>query len=158
MTRTPALTLWRPWTACFTDLPPECAKRIENRGWVTRYRGDVWLHAGKKFDEDAIDTIEEIVPAKHWPTMVRADQHPTGVVAVAELVGVCTEMLSESGFYGGPDCDCGPWAFPGEAHWKFANVRKLATPVPCRGAQQLWALPPDVEAECRAQLVAESAR
>lgn len=28
--------------------------------------------------------------------------------------------------------------------WYLSNPRQLATPIPCKGAQQLWTLPPDV--------------
>lgn len=151
MSRTPALTLWRPWVACITDLPETYAKRVENRGWVTGYRGDVWLHAGKKFDDEAVYLARE----NGGGNLISPDPalHPVGVVALVELVGVCTKMFGEFDFFGSP-CDCGPWSFPGEAHWQIANVRKLAEPVPCRGAQQLWMLPADVEAACRAQLEA----
>jgi hypothetical protein len=170
VSRTPTLTLWRPWTSCITDIPGPAAKRVENRGWTTGYRGDIWLHAGKKFDADNAnfgngiwaksDPCHEVGSVRiHYATdepilSTNPADHPTGVVALVELVGICTETLSESGFYGGPDCDCGPWSFPGEAHWRIANVRRLAEPVPCRGAQQLWTLPADVEAACRVQLEA----
>lgn len=155
MSRTPALTLWRPWTACITDLPAEWAKRVENRGWVTRYRGPVWLHAGKRFDDNALDLADEIGRGRaRLP--IEPDDHPTGIVALVDLVDVCTKFFGEYDFFG-TTCDCGPWAFSGEAHWRIANVRKLAESVPCRGAQQLWTLPADVEAACRAQLEAVSA-
>jgi hypothetical protein len=44
---------------------------------------------------------------------------------------------------------------PGQWHWELTDVRPLAGPVPCRGAQRLWGLPIDVEAAARAQLTTE---
>ena len=41
---------------------------------------------------------------------------------------------------------------PGRYGYLLAGVRKLRTPVPCRGYQRLWRLPDDVEAAVRAQL------
>jgi hypothetical protein len=145
---TPALTLWRPWAACFTMPPEAVAKRVENRTWVTRYRGDVWLHAGLTFDADAFGVIDEIVPGviPHDPA-----QHPGGIVALAELVDVCTKQLTTFDFFG-PGCECGKWAFPGQAHWQFENVRVLPEPVPGPGGRSLWKPADDVEALCRAQM------
>lgn len=159
--RTPALTLWRPWPACFTDLPAHAAKRVENRTWNTAHRGDVYLHAGQRFDHDAFRTIGPIertirgedlgdvhvcyTPDAHWISRNPAE-HPTGIVAVAELVDVCTRSRH------GHPCDCGPWAVPGQCHWRFANIRKLATPIPCPGAQQLWWPTPAIVAAVTANL------
>ena len=42
--------------------------------------------------------------------------------------------------------------FVGPFGWLLADVRALAAPVPCRGAQGLWAIPPDVETEVLRQL------
>jgi hypothetical protein len=169
VTRTPALTLRRPWTACFTDIPGPAAKTVENRSWVTRYRGDVYLHAGQRFDSNAVDLANRIwasssscwTPAEgvrfHLATdepVLTADPkaYPAGVVAVAELYDICQAGLATFGSFN--PCECGPWAFPGQAHWKFRNVRKLREAVYCRGAQQLWALPADVEEIVRKQMPA----
>jgi hypothetical protein len=163
VTTLPALTLWRPWAAAFTDLLEPVAKRIENRTWATCYRGPVALHAGQRFDWEAFASIRRIVSTIGYrpqigPVAVQLDVdnilppspdgHPTGVVAVAQLVGICTQSL------GGADlrCGCGPWAFPGQRHWQFVNVRVLAEPVPCKGSQQLWSLPADVAAQVETQI------
>jgi hypothetical protein len=61
------------------------------------------------------------------------------ILAVADLVDVTRDASS-------------PWAEPGQVHWLLANVRPLAEPVPCRGWQNVWDLPPEVEAAVRAQL------
>ena len=38
--------------------------------------------------------------------------------------------------------------------YRTRNVRRLAVPVPCRGAQSIgWTVPPDVEAKVRSQLL-----
>jgi hypothetical protein len=41
---------------------------------------------------------------------------------------------------------------PGRGVWRFRNMRRLVTPIPVRGGQQWFNLPPDVEAAVRAQL------
>ena len=158
--RIPALTLWRPWTACFTALPEHAAKRHENRSWGTSYRGPVFLHAGQRWDSTALQVARRIV--RQFDDGLDVDRllpagpaaYPTGVVAVADLVAVC----SLSRWSASHRCDCGPWAFPGQWHWRFANVRALPEPVPCRGAQQLWYPPADVVAAVEAQLAEAVAR
>ena len=166
MTRIPALTLWRPWTACFTDIPGPAAKTVENRSWVTRYRGDVYLHAGQRFDGGAVELANRIWArsdscwevggvrvhlATDEPVLSEDPKaYPAGIVAVAELYDVCQVGLSTFGSFN--PCECGPWAFGGQAHWRFRNVRKLREAVYCRGAQQLWSVPNDVEAVVLEQL------
>lgn len=38
---------------------------------------------------------------------------------------------------------------PGRWAWRLANVRPLAKPIECRGAQGLWTVPDDIEAALR---------
>lgn len=150
----PAVTLWRPWTACFTDLPRAWAKRPENRGWATKHRGLIYLHGGKRFDPAAAEVAARVMAAAaaepvDLTFLARKDAHPTGIVAIADLTGVCSASASSPRRKG---CDCGPWAFPGQHHWLFGNVVKLPNPLPCNGSQQLWEPAPDVDAAARAQL------
>lgn len=150
--RIPALTLWRPWTTCFTALPEPVAKRHENRSWGTSYRGPVFLHAGQRWDPHALRVARQIVQQSglNLDALLSASQsdHPTGIVAVAELRDVC----SGSRWSRSIRCGCGPWAAPGQRHWRFADVRVLPQPVPCRGGQQLWYPPADALAAVREQL------
>jgi hypothetical protein len=39
----------------------------------------------------------------------------------------------------------GPWC------WVLQDVRALTTPIPCRGAQQFWPVPVEIEAQMREQ-------
>lgn len=159
-----AITLWRPWPACFTYLDP-VAKRIDNRAWETSYRGPVALHAGQRFDRSAFAVARDAVQALGGCVQVGSvvvclnvddllsqdpDHHPTGVVAVADLVDICSESLHSADLR----CDCGPWAFAKQRHWRFDNVQALREPVPCVGRQQLWTLPEDVAEQVAAQIEA----
>lgn len=117
----PAITLLNPWAWAITQY----GKDVENRSWMPPehvYR--LMIHAGKRWDV--------------WPDEVpRADLplvHTSAIVAVADLLHACnasrwTEQLV---------CQCGPWARPGQCHWRLHNVRVLARPVPCGGSQRLW--------------------
>ena len=161
----PALTLHRPWPACITDLPEPVAKRRENRTWTEGYRGPVWLHAGGRWDDTCARTFTRV--ARHGQlagtpeaqTMAdgwswNRDDHPTGLVALVDLVDVC----SRSRFAERLLCDCGPWAMPGQRHLLLANIRKLPTAVPCRGYQRFWRPPADAATTALAQLAAPAYR
>lgn len=50
------LSIKQPWAwAIVSGLKP-----IENRVWVTKFRGDFLIHAGKKIDQSGIDFIKSI--------------------------------------------------------------------------------------------------
>ena len=60
------------------------------------------------------------------------------VVGVARLAGVEDEAPEDEAYW------CGPWG------WRLDEVRAIE-PVPCKGAQGLWTLPPEVLATVRAR-------
>lgn len=129
-----ALTLIRPWPFAIFN----CGKDIENRSWkpgAQLKRGELFaIHAGKGWDEDGKDFIEDT--SGHW-TLARRD-HPTGIVGVVRYLGVEGDSIS-------------PWFF-GPYGWRIDPVCAFtdAEVVPCRGALGLWTLPADVEARVMA--------
>jgi hypothetical protein len=132
-----AATIWQPWAwAIAEDLKP-----VENRGWATRHRGELAIHAGLRWDEIGAADPRIIVAAGQiaGPLLSDARFVRGAIIAVVELVDVVRDSSSV-------------WAEPGQCHWLLANVRPIAEPVPCRGWQNVWDVPPDVEALVRAQL------
>lgn len=131
------LTLWRPWSAAIVHGP----KRVENRPWFPSLsfldRG-LWIaiHAGRRWDADGAELAAERwgKPYKAdettWPEILRAE----GLIGVARVVEVraLDEVRSADAGWA-----VGPWC------WILDNVRALAKPIPCRGAQGLWTLPPE---------------
>ncbi|MEW1847663.1 hypothetical protein AB0392_57725 [Nonomuraea angiospora] len=130
------LTVHQPWAwAIAADLKP-----VENRTRATRHRGEIAIHAGKRWDEAGAWDWRIMGAAKSEEPLEPDERFVFGaIIAVAELVDVTRA---------GPS----PWAEPGQVHWLLANVRPIGTPVPCRGWQNIWDVPPDVEAAVRAQL------
>ena len=54
--------------------------------------------------------------------------------------------------YGGACVNyCSAWAAEGQYHWSWKTLRMLASPVPCRGWQKLWAVDAEAERAVRAQ-------
>lgn len=147
-----ALTVRQPYAWAIADL----GKDVENRPWLTHYRGLVAIHAAGKFYESfpgfpvrTADRAYRAVKAKAElaqalpPDVPRI--RPSRIVAVARLADVCDGQKCEPNM-------CSPWSIHGETHWHLADVRALPDPVPCKGKLGLWRLPADVEAAVRGQL------
>lgn len=138
-----ALTIRQPWAAMISD----GYKTVENRRWVTHHTGLLAIHAAagagpRRDQEHAIATAARLAGLPR-DVVERSMEVRGAVVAVARLTGVCSLSLGVPP--GAPlACGCGPWAFPGQRHFRLSGVRALPEPVPCRGAQQLWQLPDDV--------------
>lgn len=139
-----ALTLIRPWDQAIVRGP----KRVENRDWkppaaLLKPGERLAIHAGRKWDAGFDAYNSEWTP----PT---ESECPSGVV-----VGVATL----DAVHDVKGCDvcmtcaiCNdPWTV-GDFGWVLKGVVALAEPVPCRGAQGLWTLPPEVAARVLAQV------
>jgi hypothetical protein len=136
------LTVRQPWPWAMAH----GGKDVENRTWNTAYRGALAIHAAARWDrEEASVRIYELTGAYVVKSVESA------VFVVVDLVDVCTVRGSAG------DCECGPWAIPGQCHWRLANPRPLPEPVPCKGRLGLWSLPADVDAAVRAQLAPDAA-
>lgn len=136
------LSLTRPWA----DLVLRHGKDIENRTWMTwtQLGQPLLIHAAKAWNEDAIDFARQAIggawldrrsttPADGW--CGSSEHHPTGIVGVVDLVSICT---AKPDFAQPLSCGCGPWAMPGQYHWKLANPRPFPKPIPCRGMPGLF--------------------
>lgn len=134
------LTVRQPWAWAIAA----GYKYIENRTWTTSYRGKLGIHAGARWDDDAEDATRFIrdtarASGHTLPNTLR-DAMPltaTGyVLAVVDLVSVCEATMNESGL----GCNCGPWAIPGQAHWRLEFPRRLDKPLAAKGSLGLWEL------------------
>ncbi len=137
-----ALTLHQPWAWAIAHAD----KDVENRTWQP-IRGVVGtpiaIHAGKEVDEEAYAAFKK---GLYGPQAAAVDDWPMalgGVVAVATVDRVETLGPGPAPF--------SRW-YAGPYGWVLRDVVPLLAPVPCRGMQMLWHLPPDVEAAVRGQL------
>lgn len=170
----PALSLWQPW-ASFVALGGKIVETrdwgTDYRGPIAIHAAkptrdlpgaaDLWRRAGR---DVALLPSARVPPA--WPL--------GAIVAVADLVDVFQVAREASGppreepLAPAPDDGVlrqlvwaedgrGLWIpeaefvlgdlSPGRFGWQFANVRALAEPIPCRGHQKIWTLPPKVHWE-----------
>lgn len=108
-----ALSIQQPWAWLIVN----GHKDVENRDWPTRMRGRIWIHAGKKFDDEGYAFITRSFPHIELPP--RAAFPRGGIVGQATITDCVTGYNS-------------PWFFG-----DFGFVLKDAVPVDliaCAGA------------------------
>lgn len=140
-----AITIHQPWAS----LIALGEKRFETRGWATKYRGPIAIHAAKKVYKEVCQTEPfSSILSEHGLT---ADNLPTGaVVAIASLeecwsVGEDYESGMPVLFNGEGGAtkhiclkeDEFGWFEPGRYAWEMAEVKQIE-PVPAKGQQGLW--------------------
>lgn len=140
-----ALTIHQPWAWAIAA----GHKNIENRGWATKHRGLLAIHAGSS--RNSLTEASEFMRGL-------GIEPPTelvfgAVIAVAELVDIIDRSEPPS-LFGSTAADSlagNPWA---EDHqcWVLKNVRALRDPVLCAGKMGLFTLDDDVCAAVTAQL------
>jgi hypothetical protein len=146
------ISLWQPWA----QLIALGQKRFETRGWPTRHRGAILIHAAKVRKNEAKEMLHFDVfwralntPSAKW---IYAEQIwnslPFGaIVCTADLVE-CWEIRCDKLYARGvmaplpegPEKEFGNYD-TGRYAWELANVRMFAKPVPYVGHQGLFDVP-----------------
>lgn len=138
-----AITVLQPWATLLAT----GKKHIETRSWKTNYRGEIFIHAGKKDPLVGIcmmtdDAKERAFRALGLPeTFNRFQKFPTGeILGKANLVNCLlideetARLIKEQN----PD----EYAFgdftPGRYAWVMENVVIFKEPIPVSGKQGLW--------------------
>lgn len=162
------LTLTQPWAT----LVALRAKQIETRSWRTNYRGWLAIHAGKglgpvggmdgllytiRGDHFFQALVGNSVDNKLMDSRIAGLSLPRGaIIAVARLTD-CKPTGGTGPKYADFVHDLSPQerAFgdytPGRFAWLLSDIRPLAEPLICKGAQGLWAVPPALQAQIEAQ-------
>lgn len=145
-----AITIIQPWATLIAI----GEKRFETRGWPTKHRGPIVIHAGKKIDKEiCMQEPFRSVLAKHGYTV---DKLPTGaVVAIVQIQG-CYRIYNtiDNGvhivrcpddqydfdkveFIHHQERSFG-WYDSGRYAWELTDVSRLPEPIPAKGQQRLW--------------------
>jgi hypothetical protein len=131
-----AISLHQPWASAV----PAGVKPDETRHWKTALRGELAIHAAKKWDGETADWWRLHAKQHGFP-----NQPPLGcIVAVVTLLNIVpteerlTAITKEQEGWG----NYGPKRFA----WMLGNVRPLRHPVMTIGRQSIWTLPPEIEA------------
>jgi hypothetical protein len=124
-----ALSIKQPWSWLIVN----GHKDIENRDWPTRFRGEVFIHAGKTFDSGSLGAIQltlNYLAFDGGKTIILPDKFEMGgIVGIAEIVDCVDDSDS-------------PW-FVGEYGFVLRSARPLPF-TPLRGQLGFFDVPNEV--------------
>jgi hypothetical protein len=111
-----ALSIRQPWAW----LIAEGYKDIENRSWTTNFRGRIYIHAGKRFDDNALYWLREkgIGPIEELALHSR-ELPREAIIGEVDIMDRVTSSTS-------------PW-FIGPYGFVLANPVKYESFIPCKG-------------------------
>jgi len=159
-----AISLWQPWSSAIAH----GAKCIETRGWSTKYRGPLAIHAAKR------KNISELIfyhSCWNWQGALRGagwswgkesdldiDRLPFGCIVAVCLLEDCrpTDSFTQSELDASrrPDADTldtfawterqmGNFGL-GRFGWVLSHVHRLSEPIPFIGRQGLFNVPDEM--------------
>lgn len=111
-----ALTIRQPWAS----LVIHAGKDVENRGWRTRHRGELLIHAGLyRPNGEEVDGLRIAYPELPQKLPLGA------IIGTVDLAGCVRDSDSE-------------WAQEDAWHWLLSNPRPLDKPLYMPGKLGLW--------------------
>ncbi len=127
-----AISLWQPWASAIAM----GLKTIETRGWETKYRGPLAIHATKNAPPIAKQLFEQF--RLRFGFNATWDSMPRGcVVATCELADVLPmKQLHDMFLLNSTEEAFGDYS-PGRFAWILHDIQPV-NPFPCRGAQGLF--------------------
>ena len=149
-----ALTLWPEWAWVIAKsrswLFP---KNVENRSWHPGRRlpvgSRIAIHAGKTLGgrpgllaaDEAVAAVLDMYRDEHPKPIEPFPYFRTHLHACPKSAILCVATID--------DYDQerrSKWDVPGQWHWRLRDVVVLDEPIPCKGSQGLWLIPPDIRA------------
>lgn len=118
-----ALSINQPWAWAIVNN----WKSVENRGWDTKYRGEFFVHAGKKFDKEGYEFLKKMIPDFVLPAEEEFKGMMGGIVGKARLIN--TVHISKKHLLINRDK---PWFF-GEYGFMLDDAEPCELR-PCKGA------------------------
>ena len=130
-----ALTVKNPWAWAIIH----GGKDVENRSRPTKYRGHIFIHAGKGWSYEG----QEFLQQKRTPFGFQA--FPLDEWQRPELIGKVIGSVEVTDCHHSEDCGkfsktgaCSEWAMKDHYHWVLENPEPLALPFPMQGKLGLW--------------------
>lgn len=119
------LTLKQPWAT----LVAEGLKKYEFRTWKTNYRGELYIHAGKRIDKEAMEKLKKL--NLEYPT-----SQIIAKVTISDCIQLTNELnkkiINEDPLIYGSKTDRTGYA------WKIGNVEKINDENHINGKLGLW--------------------
>lgn len=153
-----AISLTQPWASLIAI----GAKQWETRDWPTFYRGQIAIHASKKYPKECRElTYEEPFMSALKGGTAHPHDLPLGAIVALGTITDCqpTERFFAPGSQHKTGITIGSneWAFGDYHEGRFAfhieNALALPIPIPCKGALSIWTVPDDVAGAIYMQLV-----
>lgn len=131
-----AISLWQPWATAIA-----CGHKVhETRGWKTKHRGQIAIHAAQRWTNDERD--HALLFALRLNDQRLANPPLGKIIAVANLVSITeTEILINT--VGNADRMLGNYG-PSRYGWRLEDVVALSHPVPYSGKQGMFEIPDDI--------------
>lgn len=126
------LTLTQPWAT----LVILGIKQWETRGWFTRERGRIGIHAAKGWTRLDREFVDDLIELGILPV---GTPLPLGaVLGSVRLDGlVRTDLAVRQGYISPTEQMLGDYS-PGRYAWELGDPRPLPEPLPWKGALGLW--------------------
>jgi ASCH domain len=131
----PALSVRQPWA----ELIISGQKTIELRKWAADYRGQMWLHAGKRQDP-------QLEAQFGLSAAFRG-----GFIGVVELSAIVPMDSRRWSSWLERHRDAGRYQ-PGMFGWILQNARRLKAPIPAPGALGLFVPSPELQSQLQSAL------
>lgn len=112
------LSVRQPWA----HLIVAGVKDVENRTWVTGYRGPLAIHAARVVDPNASRLLPDL----------DASQLPRGAIVGVVQLDRCERDNPSA------------WADPNRYHWVLTSPRWLPEPIPWKGQVKIVGIPDDL--------------
>ncbi len=172
-----ALSLWQPWATAIAV----GSKLVETRGWATKYRGPLLIHAAKRRN---INELQHYHSCWNWQgAMTKAgwkwgtrevpdnydlplgaliaicdlvDCRPTDGFTQAELDTPRWQDGREGSLYTWTERQMGDFSL-GRFGWVLENVRAIDPPIPCVGRQGLFEVDDPAVLDTLSELVRKAA-
>lgn len=130
------LSLWQPWAT----LMAINAKHFETRSWSTSFRGQLAIHAAKKWNKE----LSELCGTEHFAHALSPPGRPTYDLPFGAIVGIvdvvdCV-MITKDNTPDYPERAFGDYT-PGRFMWETQLVCRFIKPIPFNGAQGLFEVP-----------------
>ncbi len=140
-----AITIWQPWAGFIAAK----MKQYETRSWPTSHRGEIAIHSARIGDDEfAFDDAHQHQLHEKLIALPNAVLAARGAIIALATLEDClrTEqiepvLVAEERY---AELHLGDF-LRGRYAWKMGNVRVLDHPVPCRGKQGVWRVPPMIE-------------
>lgn len=129
-----AISLWQPWATGIALL----LKRHETRGWATKYRGPIAIHAALRWEREQ----QEFAMVEH--TLGRLPKRiPRGAIVCIAVIEDCLPVERALPTIGAIDKLWGNYS-AGRYAWCLSHVVPLLEPLGFKGRQGFFEVPDEL--------------